>query len=217
MNISSLWQSKSEDEWKEALENYWSYVKPVNMELEKRMDQLDPLRIKNMTTEEFYTYLYNEYFVWKYTAPNRLATTRKCLSKYINENRLEELSKIKIKLFEFDLNVIEEGLKSAKLIYGLGVAGASGLLSLLFPRHFGTVDQFVVYALREVDGLPEKTRVVNMISKNKSNQEVVNLNIEDGIVLIRIMRNKANELNSIFNTKAWTPRAVDKILWSSRQ
>jgi hypothetical protein len=46
-------------------------------------------------------------------------------------------------------------LRIAKEIHGLGTAGASGLLALMFPQRFGTVDQFVVKALKQVEGLPE--------------------------------------------------------------
>jgi hypothetical protein len=42
-------------------------------------------------------------------------------------------------------------LKTAGEIKGLGIPGASGLLSVMYPAEFGTVDQFVVKALRETD------------------------------------------------------------------
>ena len=38
--------------------------------------------IKDYTVEEFYNFLHDEFFVWKYTAKNRLATTRMNLQKY---------------------------------------------------------------------------------------------------------------------------------------
>ena len=79
----------------------------------------------------------------------------------------------------------------AKQIKGLGAAGASGLLALLFPRYFGTIDQFAVKALRQIDGLPEHAALQKMKSKN--------LNISDGVVLISIMRKKAEELNRFLN------------------
>ncbi len=47
-----------------------------------------------------------------------------------------------------------ETLLAAKKTPGLGFAGASGLLALLYPQKFGTVDQFVVKTLRNVPTLP---------------------------------------------------------------
>ena len=46
-------------------------------------------------------------------------------------------------------------------IHGLGTAGVSGLLAVLFPEHYGTIDQFVVYALRKLE-LPEQSVLEKM-------------------------------------------------------
>ena len=91
---------------------------------------------------------------------------------------------------------------------GLGPAGASGLLALLFPARFGTVDQFVVGALRRVRCLPERDQLERMKPES--------LTIAHGVVLIEIMRRKAVSLNELFNTSGWTPRKIDKILWAQR-
>jgi hypothetical protein len=50
----------------------------------------------------------------------------------------------------------------ASQIRGLGTAGASGLLALMYPTHFGTVDQFVVKGLQQVDDLLEKAALGRM-------------------------------------------------------
>jgi hypothetical protein len=39
------------------------------------------------------------------------------------------------------------------------------------------------------------------------------LALKDGVLLIKIMRDKSDELNKKFNNKYWTPRRIDKILW----
>ncbi len=147
MNLTELWNSNEEQLWEEKLDNYWRMVKPMNIDLERKMNSLDYTLIKGMSPEAFYDFLYNEYFVWKYTAINRLCTTRMALQKYIQLNKINELSEIQKQLFTFSLWDIKKGLSIAKNIKGLGTAGASGLLSLLFPKYFGTVDQFVAFAL----------------------------------------------------------------------
>ena len=208
--INKLWHSNDESLWNQALNSYFDggLIKKDNMALEREIDKLNPETVKDMSTEEFYNWLYEVYFVWKYTAANRLATTRKALSRYKFENKMHELEQIHFDLFTFDIDDIKEGLKIANSIYGLGIAGASGLLAVLYPRYFGTVDQFVVKALREIDSLLEKMMI------NKMNPD--SLTIKDGILLIKIMKNKADELNSIFNTDKWMSRDIDKILWAAR-
>lgn len=208
--INKLWYSNDESLWNKALDSYFSsgLIKKDNVTLEREIHNLDPVTIKDMSTEQFYDWLYNVYFVWKYTAANRLATTRKSLSRYKFEKSMHELEQIHFDLFTFDINDINEGLKIANSIHGLGIAGASGLLAVLYPRYFGTVDQFVVKALRKIDSLPEKDLVIKMNPDN--------LTIKDGILLIKIMKYKAEELNSIFNSNKWTARDIDKILWAAR-
>lgn len=98
------------------------------------------------------------------------------------------------------------GIEIASGIRGLGIAGASGLLSILFPKYFATVDQFVVKSLLRVNNLEE----YNVIKQMKPE----NLNSRDAEVLIKIIRDKANELNNKFNADVWTPRKIDKVLWA---
>ena len=204
--INCLWHSQNEQDWEKALDDYYNLVKPQNMMLEKELDNLDFHTVKNMNAKQFYNFLHDKYFVWKYTAPNRLATTRKNLEKYINENNLSELEEIHKLIFEYDLEDIQNCLKNVRGIKGLGIAGASGLLSLLFPKYFGTVDQFVVYRLLELENLDKHSFLLKMKPES--------LTLKDGVILIEIMKNKANELNTLFQTDKWTPRKIDKILWS---
>ena len=206
MSVNELWHNGSESDWKEALSNY--YNNPYDKDLEDRMEELLPSDIDKMSVQEFYTFLYDEYFVWKYTAKNRLATTRKSLSKYESEgmNSLAKIKKGIIRAYEDDPNDTEELLEIARRINGLGIAGASGLLSILFPKHYGTLDQFIVYALRKVDNLPEHNKLASINPQN--------LTVKDGVLLESILRRKADELNHRFNTDEWTPRRLDMVLWA---
>ena len=102
--------------------------------------------------------------------------------------------------------VIEKALEKVKEIKGLGIAGASGLLSILFPSKYGTVDQFVVKRLLEIHDLPERKIITEI------NPESISLS--QGATLIEILRRKADELNVHNKTDFWTPREVDMVLWS---
>jgi hypothetical protein len=204
--INELWNNEDQNIWLGALNRYWQFLRPNNIDLENRMNNLNPNEIQIMQVNDFYNFLLNEYFSWKYTAPNRLATTTRQLNRYINENRLNDLQTVKEDLFHFNLNDQNEGLKIASRIHGLGTAGASGLLAIIYPHYFGTVDQFVVKALCEIPNLPENIELNNMNPEG--------LTIRNGVFLINIMRNKANSLNNLFNTDSWTPRKIDMILWT---
>jgi hypothetical protein len=203
---NTLWNSENEDVWFSALDEYWRYVKPSHLAVKKEFNPLNTDAVKLMNPEEWYEFLLHEYFYWKYTAPNRYATTTAQLKKYKTSSYgIDELFLIKKKIFDFDKDDIVSGLKIACSIKGLGTAGASGLLAVLFPAKFATVDQFAVKALSAVDNLPENQRISSMNPDQ--------LKIKDAVILIEIMKNKAKEINNKFATSFWNPRRIDMILW----
>jgi len=206
MNIADLWSSSESKAWEHALQRYWAFVQPQNLELERVLDTLDLDRLRNLTPQGWYNFLHDEYFRWKYTAPNRYATTTMQLKKYLDGDKLSELESVRQQLLSLNLNETRKGLTTAKKIRGLGTAGASGLLSLMYPKNFATVDQFVVKALRLVSDLPEATALAKMNPEN--------LSISDGVLLIGILTRKANENNESFGVSSWTPRKIDMVLWT---
>jgi hypothetical protein len=206
ISISELWTTNDAAQWESALARYWDLLLPGNIQLERDLENLQPSRLQAMDAEQWYDFLLNEYFRWKYTAANRYATTTMHLKKYAAEGKLARLFDIKERLLSFDRTDIEHGLSIASEIRGLGTAGASGLLALLYPTTFATVDQFVVKALRGVPGLPEAEKLLRMNPEG--------LTIRDGKLLIQIMTEKAQANNALFGLTDWTPRNVDKVLWT---
>lgn len=204
--FKSLWNSDDESVWKMALAHYWDMLKEGQIELEDYIDNIVADEIKGLSTNEFYDFLYNKYFVWKYTQKNRLGSTRKHLRRYVENDELLKLESIKNRIFTVPKDNIIECLCVANEIYGLGTAGASGLLSVLFPDDFGTVDQFVVKRLREIEHPTYQYQLEKMNPESLTNK--------DGVILISIMREKAEELNQRFDTSYWTPRKIDMVLWA---
>jgi hypothetical protein len=204
--IRELWHSDDPKAWEDALGRYWDFVQPGNMELERALEQLDLDRIRGMDARGWYKFLYDEYFPWKYTAKNYLAAQRKQLRRYEEEGHLESLNLIREGLLTIDRSDVRLALSMALEILGLGPAGASGLLALMYPAEFGTVDQFAVMALCGVGDLPEHSLLSRMKPKN--------LTIKNGVLLIGIMRQKAVDNNRLFGTDTWTPRKIDKVLWT---
>ena len=196
-SFDRLWRSDREEDWHEAVEGYWRPVKPTHMDLERDLDQLQPERLQKMNASEWFDFLHDKYFRWKYTQPNRLATTTQHLKRQSEEKGDEILLGFRDDIFEQAPLDLKKGLKAAMQIRGLGTAGASGLLSLIFPEKYGTVDQFIVKRLLEVTDLPELEAV------KKMNPE--GLTVKEGVLLIEIMQRKAFDLNQRFKTTEWTP------------
>jgi hypothetical protein len=131
-------------------------------------------------------------------------------TRFLERARSEELFEFRDELFDFDRIDIRRGLEIAsrqkRSKIGLGVAAGSGLLAVLFPAFFGTVDRFAVEALQQVPGL---NGALKQIDPN-------NITLDDAELLIEMMREKAAELNKIFQSRSWTPRKIDMILWACR-
>ena len=203
--ISYLWNHGAENAWREALDHYYNSLKDDEQAIDSYMENISSEEIAQLPVDAFYAFLHDKYFVWKYTAKNRLATTRRYLERYVNENKLSELADIQKRLFSADRSDIEKCLRIASEIRGLGPAGASGLLSVLFPESFGTIDQYVVKALNEVEQFPYAAELAKMNPDS--------LSIKNGVLLIRILREQASSLNAKFDTDFWTPRKIDMVLW----
>jgi hypothetical protein len=75
----------------------------------------------------------------------------------------------------------------------------------MYPSEFGTVDQFVVNALRGVEGLPEAAA----LARTKPHGKIV----RDGVIVVRILRRKAAELSCVLG-EVWTPRMISRVLWT---
>jgi len=159
-SVSELWTSQDHGEWQCALASYWDVASVRrNLECEKVIDKLDSESIRDGDSESWLNFL-RLYFAWKFTGnylPKRLAD--------LESNQPERLLRIKALLFSSDATDIRRAIERAQYIKGLGPAGGSGLLAVLFPTQFGTADKFVVKALVGVRALPERGQVRKMDPK----------------------------------------------------
>ena len=210
INVDSLWKSKDINEWTTALNRYYFTLSDNEYYLEKELENLNINDIENMNSIEFYEFLYEKYFVWKYNG-NFLNNKLKSLSVYKQDDRLDELLSIKNNILNANPLNIKSCLMLVNAIDGVGIAGASGLLALLYPEFFGTVDIRVVESLKLIQNF-QYSDFLNNISNPKD------LTLDEGYKLIKIMREKSQELNNLFNPKSkeelWTPRKIDMILWN---
>ncbi len=76
-------------------------MRPSNLVLEQSLDHLDLPRIDFLDARAWYDFLRLEYFRWKYTAPNRYATTNRSLAEQADaRGGLELLHSIKSRLLK---------------------------------------------------------------------------------------------------------------------
>ena len=106
ITINNLWESDNEHDWRIALENYWSLVRPENIELERDLNDLKLEKITSLDPLGWYDFLHDKYFRWKYTAPNRYASTTLALKRYKDSKQLHSLFDIKKRLLTSDISDI---------------------------------------------------------------------------------------------------------------
>ena len=162
--------------------------------------------LHKMTPKEWYEFLRDKYFEWKLEPRWRVSAKRRLDEEYEKKNRLDELYEIKNKLLECDKNDIEQCLGILSKIKGMKSSVASGLLALLYPKIYGTVDRFAIESLQKTTEYPDLEFV-----------NPKNIHIKLAVHLIHIFQTKANELNRLFKTDFWTPRKIDMVLWSYRE
>ena len=208
-DVARLWDSRDPRAWEDALKCYWDRVRRSgNLKLEQELDSPGLIdRIRAMNEREWYEFLRDEYFPWKFQ--HCQYDPAKHLRSRETKSGLKQLHTIKQWLLNTPAEPIERAFDPRRKIPGLAVPGMSGLLSLMFPKAFAAVDQFVVASLQRIPTLPEAFLIAGMNSSQ--------LSVRDAVILIRVMRQEAAELNQWFRTDAWTPRRIDMVLWASRE
>jgi hypothetical protein len=198
--VTDLWRSNGAHDWHDALARYWDLATAPNRELEQRLDALDLDRFRRMDARGWYRFLRDEY------APTKeYRRIVRSLSPFVEAPGVEALDRCRKRLLALDPSDIRMALNAALTIPGLGIVGASGLLSLMYPSEFGLVDEFVVKALREIDGLPEAAALARI--------NIRRLIVRDGVILIGILRRKATQLSRELD-EVWTARMIGKALWA---
>jgi len=213
--IAELWASPDQSEWLRALSDYYKNRRVLMIrELEETIKNLTPDGVQAMGEHEWYEFLRDVFFPWKFRG-NYLPQKVRLLRKHENKDGLAYLMSTKERLFNCDLTKYSgraKALETARGINGLGQAGASCLLAVIFPASVGGADKMVVRALHEIPGLPERPKLP-AIKRDSQGNDNANLTDAGVLMLVEIMRRKAAELNALFHTSSWTPRMIDMILW----
>ena len=209
--LNGLWTSATEEGWKSALMEYDNLIAERNTDvqlIESHIRRVHADDIRQMSSIEFYSFLYEKYLVWRYaTNQLRLTTTRRLLEQYHNNGKWNELGAIQQELFSMDRTDAKNAVKVALQIAGLGIdGGATGLLAVLFPEDFGTVDNRTFELLK---GIPSLEKDLLPIAHKKALTTP-----GDSAIIIDIMRKKSKLLNEQFPGLNWTPRKFDMVMWA---
>ncbi|MBX9791902.1 MAG: hypothetical protein K2Y37_23510 [Pirellulales bacterium] len=183
-----LWRSRRQQDWDQALRAYWDTVPARSMEIERAMDNLSLSRISQMDESDWFLFLRDEYFYWKFMV-------RKRNTNYLEKQSRAELFEIKRELLDMrfsddDRDGIRRAIRAADKVAGLDVKSATGLLAVMYPKWFGTVDRHVIDCLQTISELPEFDAIQEMSARK-------NVTVDDATLLVLVMRTALSEKSSV--------------------
>jgi hypothetical protein len=210
-DIEKIWSSKDESVWSAALKDYWDYVQTQGKTaIEEEMACLDVEALKGLSDTGWRSFLAGKFFPWKYSPGRYYQTQRaKFLRRYSDQTELKALLDIKGRIFKSNLEVAIAAISVVREIHQIGIAGSSALLSLLFPRQFGTVDKFVIKSLQRIEEF-KNDPVMQQTDPD-------DIRMSAAARVISIMRCKAAGNNVLFQSDKWTSRKIDMVLWVKRE
>lgn len=218
-----LWESQDPDVWERCLKAYWD-VRSVrnNLATEQEIDIVARHRqtLFDADASAWYRFLYDKYCPWK------LASQAMCFPEHQRKFReryaanLDELDEVKRQIVRADKTDVPRCLKIITCVEGFGIPTGSGLLAVLFPEHFGTIDKLILRAFLSIPSvntryhLDEWTRNDDQYFSKGSKSD--SRRYELSSILIGLFVEKAAENNRLFGTSLWTPRTVEMTLWTTQ-
>lgn len=203
------WHSRDLRPWIDGERRYWELVSGRAHEIviiEREFAQAQLPYVQKMNIADFHNFIV-KFIKWKFTR-FRAFKVENFEKYYENPNNMRSLNEIREEILNLDYDNLPLAIMVPSQIYGIKTAAAPGLLSILRPEKFGTVDQFLIEALREVPTIANQWWFPGVYERREA------LLPMDGVRLVQVLRAKASALNDTFQTTEWTPRRVDMVLWA---
>jgi len=223
ISLGSLWLSNEVSAWQDALAKYWNHG-PVraNIDVERHMDRLTAEERTAILSSggALVEFLDRWYYSWKFFAiapydiPKHQAKVR---AEYAaNPAKYDAIAR---QLGALNPDNVEQCLKAvaSRSIPGLQLSAASGLLAVLFPASFGTVDQHTLRALQTLDDdravwlrrhIPDP-KTFFPANNNDQGRHAAKL-------MTQLYREKARELAQLDEETGWGPRRVEMVCYTVR-
>lgn len=206
-DIKKLWNSKDETVWEDALAwaHHQTEVKMSNTEIGKKLSRMKTDDFRKMDGQDFYRFLVGDYANWKYTDGKIRSRVQYGIQEFYQTHTDYEVKRVLNGIFEIEPEDIYLHIANITRINGIGVEGASDILSLILPQYFGMVDRFAVENLQKVYDED------SFYGKKLKQIDPQNIAAYDAVTVIRIYREKAEEVNKIYR-RVVTPREIDMVL-----
>lgn len=216
VTTSELWNSSEIEVWHEGLNSYWNIASvQCNLAIEIELDELYKSRgsVLLWDADLWYEFFLDKYLPWKLSSQPTYSHFRENFVRLYDENR-ERLREVMDRLSRLNRRNPEECIELLIGLDYIGIPMATGLLALLFPEDFGTLDRIILRNLKSIPDISSLFGLQNIDEQFLSRKTRRAVNLASNF--IHLFRRKAEELNTLFETDAWTPRKIDMALWSIR-
>ena len=221
--LVSLWRSNEVSAWRDALAKYWNH-RPVrrNIDVERHMDRLTPedRDVILASGAALVDFLEHWYYSWKffsiapYDIPKHQAKVR---AEYAtNPAKYDAIAR---SLGSLNPDNVEQCLTyvASRSIPGLQISAGSGVLAVLYPTWFGTVDQHTLRALQTLDGDGAewlRRHIPGPETFFPANNN--DLGRHAAKLMTQLYRQKSQELAQLDEETGWTPRRVEMVCYILR-
>lgn len=158
-----------------------------------------------------YEFMVKEFIIWKYGFSKYIYQQSKHLFSKAFKNNYSDLENIFTNVFCMvnQSKLLSGNAKFEAIKYltnafrrkGIGVSGASALLSLIFSHYIGTCDTVLI-------------KQYNICKSTNYTPNRLNIYIAQIQDYIKI---KSEKLNVLSGVDFWTPRKIDQAIWANRQ
>jgi hypothetical protein len=206
---TTLWYSKDSEPWDALLKAYWQ--QPTvrrTLRIHKELEHLDRDKVLGQDDEGWYRWLRDEFVPWKFAGLYPKKRQEGIDKQWATESGKSVISHVRRDMQAvMDSGGFTEALSLVREIDGIGMSAGSAIVALLFPELCATADSRVVRFLRQIFDLPEQPKL-------RSIRDPKNLRSCDAVTIVQIVQRKSVELNKKFDLQCWTPRLVERCLWT---
>lgn len=204
-----LWHSESPEPWDALIAAYWQQpTVRKTLQIHKDLEHLDRVEVLGTTPEEWYRWVRDTFIPWKFEARWVPVRQRDIDGQWATALGRKDIDRVrKAMVVAAERGGFEDAVSLAREIKGIGVSAGSAMATLLFPDRFATGDDRVVGFLRAIPDLPEREALVSIADPK-------NLKPCDAAMICRIAVRQAAQLNERFGLTCWTPRLVERCLWT---
>lgn len=205
---TDLWRADDRRPWDDLLKAYWAQPTVIAvLDLCKNLEHLKREEVLGLEDHAWYQWLRDSFIPW--SERRWLGKRQRDLDAQWGHGRGRTVigdARTKVET-AMEKGGAGDAIPLLLRIAGFGPSSVAALLALLFPESCAAASEGVMRFLHAVSALPQRARLLAIGSPKPLTDEAV-------LLLMEVFREKAASLNREFGLHCWTPRLVERCVWT---